>query len=304
MAHESDQIPPEMTEGMLSLIIVTHNNAEDILPCLDSIPWNRPPLEVLVIDNRSNDGTPDRIGSFISNHPQSPLKLFKNSTNIGYARAVNQGLHRCQGEFICLLGPDTRLHPSAIETMEQTLQTRGDLGLVAPRHLAPDGRIRPSCRRFPTPPDLLMELTTLPTLFPQRFSSKWKMDDFDHATSREVDQPEATCLMTRREAWQDVGDMDERFTMFFNDVDWCYRYKQAGWKILFVAEAQIEHKKGGSVHKRRCEMIWKSHQGFYRYFMKHSNSMMARFGIFGLGALLILTAAYRCVPRLLKDPAT
>ena len=121
------------------------------------------------------------------------------------------------------------------------------------------------------------------------------MTDFDHKTLREVDQPEASCLLTSRKVVNQVGLMDEQFSMFFNDVDWCRRFNKHKWKIIFDPSAKVEHVKGASVYANKIPMIWKSHQGFYRYFNKYPELKLQKLINPFLGLLLIVTALLRSI---------
>ena len=255
---------------MLSILIVTFNNERHIRPCLDSLPWTRTELDVWVMDNLSADRTRDRIAAFKrSRGPRARLHFNPLPSNLGYTAAVNRGLAACRGEWICLLGPDAVVHPGALETMADYLKRHPRVGAVAPRLVNPFGQVQPSCRRFPSVRDAWIEMTGLPRLFPARLSPRWKMADFSHRAIREVEQPEATCLMIRRSVLDTVGPMDDRFPLFFNDVDWCRRIRRKGWAIVFLPGAVVSHVRGASVNRVPVLKIWKSHQGFYRYFSKH-----------------------------------
>ena len=279
--------------GGLSVIIVLFNN-EKVLPgCLGSLPWNSLDMEVIAVDNHSTDGTLDRIRRFQERHPDRSIRLSGNPNNLGFAAAVNQGLHWSRGDRIMLLGQDTVHLPGAFGNMLRFMETRPDIGLLAPQLLAPDGRIQSSCRNFPTMKDAALELTGIPRLTGYRIMPYWKMPGFGHDSTRDVEQPEATCLLTRRRAYLDVGDMDERFPIFFNDVDWCRRFAEKGWKSVFFHRAQVIHLRGSSVRSRPLFSIWKSHQGFYRYFIKHEPGGGRRTLCRILGAALVLAAAFR-----------
>lgn len=256
-------------------------------------------MEVLLIDNRSSDCTRGKIEDFCIQHNESLIKRFWNTTNRGYACGVNQGLSVSRGDFVLLLGPDTRVFPGSLETMIDFLKTHPDVGLVAPQLLDLKGRIMASCRRFPNHGDVLLELSGLPRIFPARYTPRWKMPDFEHKTQMEVEQPEATCLMTHRNTLNEVGFMDERFPMFFNDVDWCRRFKMKGRKIVFYPDSKVQHQRGASILPHRIPMIWKSHQGFYRYFQKYAVSLRHKVTNQGLGLLLILAATFRTILVLL-----
>jgi N-acetylglucosaminyl-diphospho-decaprenol L-rhamnosyltransferase len=157
----------------------------------------------------------------------------------------------------------------------------------------PSGMTQPSCRRFPVVRDALLEMTGLPRLFPRRFRPHWKMPEFDHASTARVEQPEATCLMVRRQAFEAVGPMDERFPLFFNDVDWCRRIRESGWDIVFFPVAVVGHVRGASVNRVPVMKIWKSHQGFYRYFAKYRTSAWGKATNTLLGGMLAVTAVFR-----------
>ena len=265
-----------MEQTDLSIIIVTYNNEASIRSCLNSLPWETVNFNACLIDNRSTDTTISIIEEFGRKLSKDRLVLISNNRNIGYAGGINQGLELCTGEFIMLLGPDTAALPGSFAKLLLFMQSNRKAGIAAPQLINKNGEVQPSCRRFPTYKDLIIELSGLPRLFPKKFRPAWKMWDFDHRTRAEVDQPEASCLIVRRAAFKDVGFMDEQFPIFFNDVDWCRRYKKNGWKIFFFPEARIEHLRGGSILSNRVPMIWKSHQGFYRYFRKYSDKQQQK----------------------------
>jgi hypothetical protein len=119
------------------------------------------------------------------------------------------------------------------------------------------------------------------------------MPDFAHDRPADVDQPEASCLVVRRAAFEQAGFMDERFPLFFNDVDWCRRIRAAGWRIAFRPEASVFHEGGASVNRAGAVKYWKSHQGFYRYLAKVRPRGRDRAGNLALGFLLAAGAAGR-----------
>jgi GT2 family glycosyltransferase len=286
-----------MDSDKLSLIIVSFNHEREITSCLDAVAGQVWPMDVYVIDNASNDGTQRAVVRFISGHPELSIRPVWNAYNTGYAHAVNQGLRLCRTPWIALLGPDARPLPGAAGTLVGYLKRHPEAGLVGPRLFRPDGGIQPSCRRFPIVSDLLFELSGLPRAFPKRFQLRWKMPGFGHDSATEVEQLEATCLFIRKKAVDETGLMDERFPIFFNDVDWCRRFHERGWKTVFLPQAGAEHDRGSSVFRRRNAMIWKSHQGFYRYFKKYAGGIGGKILIEPLGFLLIWTALIRCSIR-------
>lgn len=287
--------PPE-----LSVALVTFENEADIGACLSSLKSNIGPLEVevIVVDNASTDGTGRALDEWIGQGVGEGgfrMQRLRNSENLGYTRAMNQALRRAHGKKILLLNPDTRIEPGSLQVLAAYLDAHPDVGVVAPQLLNADGTVQPSCRRFPRRRDLLIELTGLPRLFPRSPRwGRWKMADFDHDEQRDVDQPQGACLMTRAEVLEGVGLLDERFPMFFSDVDWCRRVWQAGWRIVFVPEAKVVHRKGASVYRHRASMIWSSHRSFYDYWCKYA-SVRPRDRLLNmlLGAALWLAAVMR-----------
>lgn len=251
----------------ISIIIVTWNSGNEIIACLDSIyAQNHVPCEVIVIDNASEDNTVE----LLKNH-RGKIALIYNSTNLGFAEAVNQGLKKAIGDYILLLNPDTVLQPGALKIMFDFMVSHPEAGAVGPQLLNVDGTIQPSCREFPRPAYFIWEFTGLARLFPKHpvFGS-WRMGYFDHQSQREVDQPMGACLMVRKMAIDQTGPMDSKnFPMFFNEVDWCLRIKRQGWKIFFLPEAKMTHYHGASTRKNRRQMIVSSHRSLERYFTKH-----------------------------------
>jgi N-acetylglucosaminyl-diphospho-decaprenol L-rhamnosyltransferase len=278
---------------MVSVLIVTYRSESHILPCLDSLPWADGGIDVCVVDNGPSAETRTRIEAFRRQSAVHRVRVIPGREPRSYAAAVNLGLHSCRGEWICLLGPDTRMGADGLERMTRFLKRNPGVGVVAPRLTDAAGRTIPSCRRFPGFRDVLREMSGLPRLWPSRFTPRWKMPDFGHDRPADVDQPEATCLLLRRRVLDEVGPMDERFPLFFNDVDWCRRIRTSGWRIVYLPEAIVAHVRGASVNREPALKIWRSHQGFYRYFAKHRGSTLERLALPVLGWLLILTAVLR-----------
>lgn len=278
----------------LSVIIVTHNNEKEIDLCLEALKQATSGLQsqIIIIDNHSQDKTVELILA----KGRSEIYLLRNQENLGFTRGVNQGLRLCQGKNIVLLNPDTQVSATSFNQLIKILKAHPDVGLVAPQLLNLDGTIQPSCRRFPIHRDVFFHVLGLSYLFPEsHFFNRWKMGDFDHQTPCEVDQPQGACLMTHRKALDEVGLLDERFPMFFSDVDWCRRFKEKGWRILFYPEAKVIHSKGASVYQNRAAMIWNSHRSFYRYFQKYFQGGIYGVMNFFVGLVLILTAIIRII---------
>jgi GT2 family glycosyltransferase len=260
-----------LSRGGVSAVVVTYNSERSIGACLSSLLAAVEGLsaEVWVIDNASEDGTCALVERIAASAP-IPIRLLRNKWNLGFTRATNQGLASASGRFLLLLNPDVEVPRGALPHLISFLERERDVGIVAPQLRFPDGSVQPSCRRFPRRRDLLFELLGLSRLFPESpLFNAWKMGDFDHLSRRDVDQPQGAFLLARREAVASVGLLDERFVMFFSDVDWCRRFWEKGWRVTFVPEVHAVHHKGASVFAHRVPALIASHRDFLRYFRKY-----------------------------------
>ncbi|MBN2416648.1 glycosyltransferase family 2 protein [bacterium] len=286
-----------MRAPVLSVIIVTYNSEAVIISCLDSLHASAPDAEVIIIDNHSTDATAARIEAYIRERPAAALTLIRSPRNCGFARAVNIGLTRAKGEAVMLLGPDVRLFPGTTGRLMRCLTDDERVGIAAPRLIDEHGHTRPSVRKPPGFSDLWLELSGLPRLLPGRITAAWKAPGFDYSRSGPARQPEASCLLCRMTAVAQVGPMDVRFTMFFNDVDWCRRFRENGWSIHYCHDAPAFHAGGHAVYQHRIPMIWKSHQAFYRYLKKYTHSRSGRIAVAAAGLSLVIAAAVRSLLR-------
>lgn len=279
----------------LSIITVSWNTRDLLRRCLESVRMElalRPDVEVemFLVDNHSSDGSAQMVGS---EHPW--VKLVANKENLGFARANNQALRDCNGEYVLLLNPDTQISPGAIWHLVDFLDERPDAGVVAPQLLNTDGSVQRSCREFPTFSGMFYELAGLSRMFPsgskkgKQFRA-YKMLDWNHDDERQVDQPEGACLAIRRSVIDEVGLLDEGFFMLFEEVDWCYRIKQKGWEIWFTPEARVTHHYGQSIKQVKIKMIISSHRGLYRFWRKHYRGN--RWYMDGIAYSGLMTLAY------------
>lgn len=252
----------------LSVCIVNWNTREDLRLALRSLHEHAirgEEMEVLVWDNASSDGSAATV------HAEFPeIALTMSNENVGYARASNALLECARGEFALLMNPDVQVLPGTLETLLAKARQDERIGAVACRLRYPDGRLQHSVRQFPTAVSVLWEVLGLARLFPRsRTFGAYRMTWWDYGDEREVDQPMASLLLLRKRALEAVGRFDEQFPLFFNDVDLCYRLKQAGWKILFTPEAEAIHRVAASTSQRRSQAIAASHEGLIRFFRKH-----------------------------------
>ncbi len=294
---QSDIQSADRSPISLSIVIVTFNSNRWIKACLAGLAASVSGLksQLFIIDNASTDGTAVFLRE--NNWSQSgfaDVKVIFNTVNTGFTRAVNQGLRLSGGASVLLLNPDVVPVENTLPLLLQELY-KNKVGVVAPQLRYPDGRVQPSCRRFPKKRDIIFELfCSGPLKFPSIDRLSWKMPDFDHSSSRDVDQPQGAFLLFPREVLQRVGYMDEIFPMFFSDVDWCKRVHGQGWRIRFCADAHAFHAKGDSITPKKLEMLVSSHRSFYRYFLKYDSGVQKVAAHF-IGFILLLMLVPRFV---------
>jgi GT2 family glycosyltransferase len=259
---------------IVSFVIVNWNATAFLKGCLKAICENVSlPFEVIIVDNASTDTTVEELHSLLS--PFRSAKLIVNSANLGYARANNQGIAESSAPFVMLLNPDVLIHRGCVERLVDFLRQNEHVVAVAPRLLYPDGRTQPTCRSFPTPLALLYSSIGLDKLMPRsKVFGRYKMTWWKHDELMEVEQPMASALLIRREALLKLGGFDERFPIFFNDVDLCYRAHKCGMKIYFVPDATATHYHGASTRHLRGRIVVESHISLLRFYSKHYQATM------------------------------
>ena len=252
----------------LAVVIVNYKSRDQVLECLASLAAGAGDLavETVVVDNDSHDGTPEALARL---WPR--VRVLVNGANLGYARAVNQGLAVTTAPFVMAMNPDCDVRPGALAAMLGHLRAHPRTAVVGPKVLNSDGTLEYSARSFPDHLTFLFNRYSLLTrIFPRnRFSRRYLLTDWDHASAREVDWVSGACMMVRREAIAQVGGMDERFFMFNEDVDWCRRMKLAGWAVAYVPDAVVVHHIGASRSRVAARVIYARHLGMIHYFHKH-----------------------------------
>lgn len=252
----------------LSIVIVNWNTTRLLEDCLRSIR-QFPPLvehEVIVVDNNSDDF---RQGAFEHQFPD--VKLIANLHNAGYAAGNNRAIQASTGDFVLLLNPDTRVTEGALESLVKFMELHPKAAAAGARLIRPDGTVDRSVRGFPYPGPIAWEFLGLAHLFPNSHTfGAYRMTWFDYKHAAEVDQPMGSCLAISRQAIEDIGLMDERFPIFFNDVDWLFRAKQNGYKVMFTPDATVIHVGAGSTSQvERRRMVRESHTSLMKFYKKH-----------------------------------
>ncbi len=262
------------------MCIVHWNTVDDLLTCLAALhhfPFSGGATEIIVLDNASTDGAPERVRAEFPD-----VTLLENKTNRCFAEGTNQAVQASTGELILLLNPDARVTAGALDTLTEFLG-RGDADIVAPKLVWPDGRVQPSVRNHPTPRNVLMGRWTRPALAGDKPVL--------------VAQPMASCLMLTRNAWERVGPMDRRFPLYFNDADWSLRAERNYLCTWYVPAAQVIHDHGGTTGQVKQAALWESRKSWLRFNQKHfSGSFLRR-----VVDILITLNAWRRTGRWLQS---
>ena len=229
----------------LSIIIVNWNTAKLLRDCLDSLKLDPPirrmklEIEVIVVDNGSTDGSIDEMQSFKASEKQNiNLKIIKNKGNLGFSKAVNQGIKESTGEVVLLLNSDTIVKKGALKELLDFEEKVGSV-VVGARMLNPDGTVQGSCFYFPTVKRAILEYW----LKKKNYFSKYAPAGLD---SVEVEAVSGGAMLISRVLIDKIGMLDERYFMYFEDLDFCRRVRKAGYKIYYLPTAEIIHEHGAS----------------------------------------------------------
>ena len=263
---------PDQTD--LSIIIVTWNSANEIVNCLTSIIENTKDLnyEIVIVDNNSSDGTLNAIRES-AEEKFHRIKVILNNDNKGFTKACNQGILSSEGKNVLFLNPDTVITGDSLKILYSKLISSENIGAAAPQLLNEDNTIQKSSRTFPDYFDMFCEFSLLAYIFPDsKIFSRWKMNYFSHDEEMRVEQPMAAALMVKRKVLQEIGNFDERYIMFFNDVDICRMIYDKGYIIIFYPGSKIIHEKGVSIYKDRVRMIKVWNEDCLSYFKKHKHN--------------------------------
>lgn len=250
----------------VSVIIVNRNTRQLLEDCLKAVyAQDLPGLEVLVVDNGSTDGSTEMIQARFPT-----VRLVKNARNEGFARPNNIAMGMATGRYLFLLNSDTVVRPGAIATLASFLDAHPDVGACGPKLVYPDGRLQKSVRGFPSLWTHCCDMFFLDKAFPRLFG-RGEQAGFDYDRTQDVDHVMAAAFLVRREVLATAGPMDERFSIYFNDMDWCYRMKQSGWKISYVYNAEVVHHLGRTINEmnRDLEYFDELYENTMLFYQKH-----------------------------------
>jgi len=223
----------------ISLITVCTNEKELLKKCLRSIYRNKTSyaFEVIVVDNASTDGTNDYIKKTYPN-----IRLIIQKKRRGFAKNNNYALKKAKGDYILLLNPDTELHINTLEALTSFMKITPDAGICGPKLLFPDGTLQYSCRRFPTWKSVLARRTPFRNILQHTFLNKTHiLYEKSHNKLCTVDWILGACFMIRKNVIHDIGILDPQYYLYVDDIDYCLRAWQNGWKVYYVPTVTVVH---------------------------------------------------------------
>lgn len=292
----------------VSIIILNYNTCRLTMDCLRSVYDSETNYiyEIILIDNNSRDDSVERISAEFPD-----VLLIANSDNVGFARANNQGIEVASGRYVLLLNSDTVVRKDTLETMVSFMDSRPDLGASGCKVILPDGSLDKACKRgFPTPSASFYYAFGFSKLFPARprFNG-YQLGYLDPDQDYPVDCLVGAFMLLRRETIEQVGGLDEAFFMYGEDLDWCFRIKEAGWGIYYYPRTSIVHLKGGSARRRPFKIVYEFHRAMILFHRKHYskryNSMINGAVYAGVGVKFVLSLVRNALinPRRVPSPA-
>jgi len=257
-----------MSRPRVSIVIVNWKTPQLLAGCLDSIlaDSRQHEFEIWVVDNASGDHSVEML-----QRSYGQVRVIANQSNVGFSRACNQVIPQTNGAYVLLLNPDTVVGKDGVSTLADYLEAHPDCGAVGPKVLNPDGSLQLACRRsFPSPAASFYRLTYLSKLFPRHPEfAKYNLTYSDPDVLLEVDALSGSCMMVRKEVIDKIGLLDEDIFMFGEDIDWCWRVKEAGWKVVYLPQAVVHHYHGASSRLRRVGATINLHKGMEVFYRKH-----------------------------------
>ena len=265
----------------ISVVIVTYNSRGVVPACLASLAahTSRDTCEVVVLDNASSDGTPEMIAR---EYPW--VRLVARQRNDGLSAGINAGVEASSGEWVAVLNPDIRFEADVLSPLAAYLRDHDDAGVVAPKLLNDDGTVQMSCRAFPGYSTAFFNRYSILTrLFPRNpMSSRYLMSNFDHSSLQDVDWVSGAALMFPRRVFDQLSGWDPAFFLFNEDVDFCRRAHDAGYRIVYYPDVAVYHSVGIS-KSTSARLIIERHKSMWRYYRKHLRGGLLRDAVTAAG---------------------
>ncbi|HVN48728.1 MAG TPA: glycosyltransferase, partial [Bacteroidota bacterium] len=289
----------------VSVVIVNYNVRDFLLQAIASLQKALRGIssELVVADNASDDGSVEAVREHFPK-----VKIIANTQNLGFAKANNAALSQTRGTYLLLINPDTMVQEDTIRAMLDFFDEHPDAGMAGCKILNPDGSFQLACRRsFPTPSVALARMLQFSKIFPKsKMFGRYNLTYLSTEETYPVDAISGSFMMLRREVYEQVGGFDESFFMYGEDIDWCYRIRQAGWQIYYVHRTQIIHYKGESTRRSSVDEIRTFYRAMHLFVQKHFSSSLLflallRFAIASVSILASLGSFVRSIKIALID---
>ena len=250
---------PEGPAGWAA-VIVNYNAGAALAGCVASVLGQDPHPELVVVDNASTDGS---VGGLLRAHPG--VRVVHSGGNLGYARAANLGIAATAASVVAVLNPDTVLMAGTGAALTARFAAEPDLAAVGPRLRNADGTVYPSARRVPSLVDAVGHGLLFFVWRDNPFTRRYRETGADPGQPRDVDWVSGAAVWLRRDALDAVGGWDERYFMYVEDVDLCWRLHRAGWRVAYEPAGTVEHLLGVSTAGRPYRMIAEHHRSLLRF---------------------------------------
>lgn len=290
---------------MVDIVIINWNSGDLLQKCIHTLltPSNQAQLgTIFIIDNNSADNS---IGLL----PKSnKIRIIYNQDNVGFSKACNQGFKLSEAPFVLLLNPDTQLFDTTLADCVQFMQSRPDVDIAGCQLLNEDGSIAKSCARFPTVLHMCFESTGLSKIAPKIFTPATLMTDWDHKESRFVDQVMGAFMFMRKEVFEKAGYFDERFFVYYEELDFSKRLAGLGGKSYYTTDIKAIHSGGGTTHNVKAFRLFLNLRSRLQYAKKHfSRTGYILVGFctyciepFSRGLFLLLKGQFKDIGQLIK----
>lgn len=275
----------------LSIIIVSYNTKDLLRNTIKSVidTVERISYEIIVVDNNSQDGS---ISMVKEEFPQ--VILIESGENLGFPKGNNLGIKRAKGRYILLLNSDTVVLHNTLDSCVEYMESNNHIGALGCKILLSSGKLDHACKRgFPTPEASFYYLLKLDKLFPKvKKFGEYRLSCIGEDDESEVDSLTGAFMMVSRKAIEKAGLLDESFFMYGEDLDWCYRIKEKGYKVFYYPKVSIIHYKGASSRKKRWKTLYEFHRAMIIFYNKHYrdkyNSLISLIVYIGIFLRLIL----------------
>lgn len=253
----------------ISIIIVSWNTKDILLKCLQSLEQETKCLltEIIVVDNCSTDGSPEAVKIAF---PE--VKLIKNTSNLGFAKANNIGILNSSGRYICLVNSDVIVQKECFKPILEYMDDHPEIGILGPQVLNPDHTIQNSCRRFPTLQNSLFGAFALQRIFQHsHLAGEFNSNALPQDRPSNIDVIYGCFWMVNGKALDSVGLLDDEFFIFGEDIDWCKRFWEAGYRVVYFPLVSVIHYSGASSSNSPVKFYIEMQRARLQYWEKHSN---------------------------------